>query len=138
MGWLSKKDDILYKSDKKFYLADYVISHGQLLLRADKIQDDSGFNIDIVFSSADYIQIPSHLNSIRITQNVDEKRFGYEQIDRHLGGNVHKVFDIQTQGATYYIVASSFRVFENNLPFGQTSLGVFEPKGREKEIARSF
>lgn len=130
--------NVLYESSKRFVLADFVTSHGQLLLRAQKINDSRGVNTDIVFSSADYIQVPSWLDGISIIQNTSGKRFGYEQVDKLLDGSIHKAFEIQSGGTSFYVVAASFEVFENELAFGQTSLGVFQPMGRDKRIAKSF
>jgi hypothetical protein len=126
----------LYHSTRKFVLYDAVVSHGQLLLRADKI-DSSGCNVDIIFSSTAYVQLPTYLKSISIYQDQSGKRSGYKSVDEGLDKKWHTLFEIRSGSDSYYIVASSFRVFENKLPFGETSLGVLTYKGREKEIARS-
>jgi hypothetical protein len=136
---MSLPSKVLYASSKKFVLYDYVVSHGQLLLRADKINEERGVNTDIIFSGTEYVQLPAFfLNGFSIVQGDSTKRFGYQRIDDGLDKKYHKCFEILGDDGSYYIVASSFQVFENDLAFGQTSLGVFEPKGREKEIARSF
>ena len=136
---MSLSSEILYASSKKFVLYDYVVSHGQLLLRADKINEEKGFNTDIIFSGTEYVQLPAFfLNGVSIVQGNSAKRFGYQRIDAGLDKKYHKCFEILGDDGSYYTVASSFQVFENDLAFGQTSLGVFDPKGREKEIARSF
>jgi hypothetical protein len=129
----------LYESDKKFVLYDYLVSHGQLLLRADKINEEKGFNTDIIFFDTAYVQLPAFFtNGVSIIQDNGKKRFGYRGIDNGLDNEYQKCFEIIGDGASYYVVASFFQVFENDLAFGQTSLGVLDPKGREKEIARSF
>jgi hypothetical protein len=131
--------EALYQSSKKFVLYDYLVSHGQLLLRADKINDEKGFNIDIIFFDTAYVQLPAFfINGISIAKDSGIKRFGYKAIDKELDKQYHNCFEIIGDDASYYIVAAHFQVFENELSFGQTSLGVFDPKGREKEIARSF
>lgn len=129
----------LYKSSKKVVLYDYLVSHGQLLLRADKLNEEKGFNTDIVFFGTAYVQLPAFfMDGISIVKDSGTKRFGYEAIDKGLDKKYHNCFEIIGDNASYYIVAAHFQVFENELSFGQTSLGVFDPKGREKEIARSF
>ncbi len=129
----------LYESNKKFVLYDYLVSHGQLLLRADKINDEKGFNTDIIFFDTAYVQLPAFFtNGISIIQDNGKKRFGYPGIDNGLDSEYQKCFEIIGDSASYYVVASFFQVFENDLAFGRTSLGVLDPKGREKEIARSF
>ena len=126
----------LYKSTRKFVLFDAVVSHGQLLLRADKI-DGSACNVDVIFFDTMYVQLPTYLNSISIHQNADGKRFGYKTIDEGLDKKYQTLFEIRSGTESYYVAASWFRVFENSLSFGETSLGVLTYKGREKEIARS-
>ena len=131
--------EVLYQSSKKFVLYDYLASHGQLLLRADKINEEKGFNTDIIFFDTAYVQLPAFfLNGISIAEDNGIKRFGYEAIDKGLDKKYQKCFEIIGDNASYYIVTAHFQVFENELSFGQTSLDVLQPKGREKEIARSF
>src|ERR1700748_2462832 len=45
----------IFKSDRYFTFFDFVISHGQLLLRSQK-KDGIGNNIDIIFFGTTYIQ----------------------------------------------------------------------------------
>jgi hypothetical protein len=126
----------LYKSTRKFVLFDALVSHGQLLLRADKI-DGSDCNVDIIFFDTIYVQLPTHLNSISIHQDAAGKRFGYKNVDERLDKKYQALFEIRSDTESYYVAASWFSVFENNLSFGETSLGVLTYKGREKQIARS-
>ncbi|WP_223652671.1 hypothetical protein [Hymenobacter psoromatis] len=129
----------LYESNKKFILYDYLVSHGQLLLRADKINEKKGFNTDIVFFDTAYVQLPAFfMNGVSITQDNGKKRFGYPGIDNGLDNEYRKCFEIVGDSASYYVVASFFQVFENDLAFDQTSLGFLDPEGIGKEIARSF
>ena len=127
----------LYESSRQFVLSDALVSHGELLLRADKI-DGSKHNVDIIFFGTEYIQLPTCLYSIRLFQRIPDKPIGYERVDIALGRNTHHLFEIQSEAESYYIVATSFRVYENHLSFGETSLGVLRNKGRDKEIARSL
>ncbi|GAA4055566.1 hypothetical protein GCM10022409_48520 [Hymenobacter glaciei] len=128
--------DVLYKSDKEFNLVDASVSHSELLLRSDKIGNEDGFNIDIIFSGVEYLQMPSLLNGLSIYRD-SEKKFGYKKVDWMLGKKLASVFNIKSGGDDYYIVAFDFIVFQNKLAFGESSLGVIQNKGREKEIARS-
>lgn len=126
----------LYESERKFNLVDAFVSHSELLLRSDKIGNDGGFNIDIIFGGVEYLQIPSWFEGISIHWDK-EKRFGYKKIDAMIDKEFVNVFNIKSGEADYYIVAFNFIVFKNKLAFGESSLGVFQPKGREREIARS-
>ncbi len=126
----------LYNSERKFNFVDASVSHSELLLRSDKIGNDDGFNIDIIFGGVEYLQIPSWFEGISI-HGDKEKRFGYERIDAMLDKGFANTFNIKNGKADYYIVAYDFIVVQNELAFGESSLGVFQLKGREKEIARS-
>jgi hypothetical protein len=48
------------------------------------------------------------------------------------------LFVIESGGERYYLAASFVKVFENELEFNQTSLGVLGYQGRDKEIATSI
>ncbi|MGI4871329.1 MAG: hypothetical protein ACRYFX_09135 [Janthinobacterium lividum] len=126
----------LYESKKQFAVWDFLISHGQLLLRADKIRDSRGINTDVIFSGTAYMQLPTYLmGGIAILQDTSSKRFGYKTIDDGLDKGYYNVFEIKADDTSYYVVAGTFGVFENELPFGKTSLGVAQNEGRNKKIA---
>src|SRR5579872_3280070 len=57
----------IFKSTRYFTFFDFVISHGQLLLRSQK-NDELGNNIDIIFFGTTYIQAFSRLNGLRLSR----------------------------------------------------------------------
>ena len=132
---MSKKE--IFKSDRYFTVFDFIISHGQLLLRASK-GDDNIKNIDIIFFGARYIQLFTSLSSISI-RIVDKNKdlINYDSVSSFLNNDENYLFEIETNNEKFYIGASYFKVYENELEFNETSLGLGEFKGREKEIAGS-
>ena len=128
----------IFKSDRYFVLFDYLISHGQLLLRSQKAKGHDQ-NIDIIFFDATYIQVFAYLDGVAIRKTENATGFGYNSVSSYLGHNNNSLFEVETKlGEKYYIAASFFRVYENELEFGETSLGVLQYKGREKQISASL
>lgn len=127
----------IFKSNKYFTVFDFVISHGQLLLRTSK-DEDNFKNIDIIFFGTRYIQLFTSLSglSISLVENNNEI-INYSTVNSFLSTNENYLFEIETKNEKYYVGASYFKVYENELEFNETSLGLNEIKGREKEIAGS-
>ncbi|HEY4062749.1 MAG TPA: hypothetical protein VGM30_12660 [Puia sp.] len=131
-------DRDIFKSGRYFKISDFLTSHGQLLLRSNKT-DEQKVNVDIIFFDTTYIQLTSSLYGIAV-RVVDKKRaMDYNSLTSFLKYEHNHLFEIETEnGEKYYIAASFVRVFENGLDFNETSLGVLQYKGREKEIASSL
>jgi hypothetical protein len=128
----------IFKSDRYFKIADFLISHGQLLLRSDKTNEQKT-NIDIIFFDAIYMQLLGSLQGITIREADNNQVVNYVSVISYLIYDHNHLFEIETQkGEKYYVAASFVKIFENELGFGETSLGVFQHKGREKEIATSL
>ena len=73
------------------------------------------------------------MNGVEITEN-NTMKIGDSSVDEYLAYSTSSLFTICTEGREYYIAASFYRVFENELEIGESSLGVLEYIGREKEI----
>lgn len=97
-----------------FKIWAYTVSHNFLILRSPlKYPDQEGYNdfckynIDIEFSAVAYLDIPSVMNGIYIHQiecNIPEKLQYYKNELNY------KVFEINSDGKLYYIVAGSYRI----------------------------
>lgn len=111
----------VYKSDRSFKLFDYSVKHGQLLLRSEK-KGDYLKNIDIIFYDARYLQLFSAMENITIRLST-ERTNGYPALDKYLGHEENRFFEIETNNVKYFIAASFVKVFENDLEFNETSLG---------------
>lgn len=130
-------DKEIFKSDKYFTVFDFIVSHGQLLLRASKNEDNLK-NIDIIFFGTRYIQLFTSLSGLSISLvNKNEEGTNYPSINSFLSADENFLFEIETKNEKYYVGASCFKVYENELEFNETSLGLIEIKGREREIAGS-
>lgn len=127
----------IFKSDRYFTFFDFVISHGQLLLRSQK-SDALENNIDIIFSGTTYIQSFGRLNGLRI--NKIENRMGdigYDTVKKYLKYDNNYLFEIESNDEKYFIAASIVTGFENRLEFSESSLNA-TGKERGKEIASSL
>lgn len=134
---LNNMQQEIYKSDRYFTLFDMMISHGQLLLRSQK-DDINKTNIDIIFFGTSYIQTYSGFNSICVRKMEHTSNFiNYKTVNTFLGYKNHHLFEIESNNEKYFIAASFVKVFENQLDFNETSLGM-NYKGRENEIASSL
>jgi hypothetical protein len=127
----------IFESNRYFTFFDFVISHGQLLLRSQK-SGDSGSNIDIVFSGTTYIQAFSRLYGLQISlidTNIDT--IHYETVKKYLEFDNNYLFEIESNTEKFFIAASFVSVFENQLDFSESSLNI-PGKSRGKEIATSI
>lgn len=112
-------------------------SHGQLLLRSNKSKNEKT-NIDIIFFDTNYIKLNSSIYGIEISNIDNQKGTEYESINLFLSYPNAHLFEIKNQkGEKYFVGASFVRIFENELNFNETSLGVLDYKGRDDEIASS-
>ena len=120
----------IFKSDRYFILFDIVVSHGQLLLRSQKV-DNLTENIDIIFFDTTYTQITSKLNGIRIKKLINGTGIiKYNNVNKYLGYDNNYLFEIESNKDKYYIAASHVKIFENQLEFSESSLNLVK-KGKE-------
>ena len=76
------------------------------------------------------------LNGLTIRQVNKDKIKAYNSVDKYLSYAHSTLFEIESGSEKYYVAASFVQIFENDLQFNETSLGVIY-KGRDKEIAGS-
>jgi hypothetical protein len=127
----------IYKSARFFTFFDFVISHGQLLLRSQK-NDGLANNIDIIFSGTTYIQSFSRLNGLRISRIKNSiSGIDYDTVKKYLEYDSNYLFEIESNNEKYFIAASFVTVFENQLGFSESSLNTIG-KERGIEIATSL
>ncbi len=126
---------IIFTSDRCFKFHDYYISHNQLLIRSAK-EGDQKFNIDIIFFSTKFLQVPTGLSGITISRVEKDIANKYEFFSKYSQYESCNLFEITSGEKKHYIVAAFFHVFENELEINETSLGM-DHVGREKRIAGS-
>lgn len=126
----------IFKTNRYFILSDFKASHGQLLLRSS-MDDENEKNIDIIFFGTKYVQLFTSLKNV-IIRIIDRKEMSkYNSINLFLSTEENFLFEIEANNEMYYIGASYVKVFENELGFNETSLGLTY-EGRDKEIASSI
>src|SRR5580692_7381655 len=118
---------VYYFSDRYFAFFDYQVSHGQLLLRSSKSAECEN-NIDIIFFGVKYTQLFVFLWGLSI-ENIDELKsniFNSRLLAEHFNSDTGRVFLLKSKEEDFYIAASYFKVYENQLEFIETSLGVLQ------------
>jgi hypothetical protein len=129
---LMEKNITTFESDRYFTMFDFKISLGQLLLRSQKTDNSS--NVDIIFMSTSYVQLPTRLHGIHIKKLNEVEINKLNLANLILSSKYDNVFEVTSNGGNkYYVVASVFAVFENDLAFHETSLGG-DLTGKEKRI----
>ena len=126
----------IFTSNRYFTVFDYLVSHGQLLIRSDKRKGYAS-NIDIIFFDTQFIQLFTMLNGIKISIINTPQSHQYPTVSKYLSYDNNHLFEVESEGIIYYIAASFVKVFENNLEFNETSLG-FDQKGRQRELFSSI
>lgn len=125
----------IFKSERYFTVFDYFISHGQLLIRSNK-SESFEHNIDIIFFDTTYIQLFTMLQGVTIRFAEKKIDNNYISLKKYLEFDNTSLFTLESNEEKFYIAASYFKVFSNNLEFSETSLGMIH-KGRENLIAGS-
>lgn len=114
---------MLFESDRTFRLWQFFVSHNQLLIRSPKSTQHCS-NIDIVFWGVEYIEIPSFLKSVKLTENTTRD---IEKAETLIGKSVEasSVFIVESETGKYLIIAGGFKVLRNNLDLFESSLELF-------------
>jgi hypothetical protein len=106
-----------YTSKRPFKMWAYTVSHGFLILRSPMLFEDlegyseeTNFNIDIEFIAVVYLDIPSLLNGVTISEITDDIP---DKIKHYASSSGSKVFEIKSDGDCFYVVAGGFRIGKN-------------------------
>lgn len=106
-----------YKSNRHFKIWGYTASHSFLILRSSMLCEDvdgytesMSYNIDIEFSAVVYLDIPNTFKSIQMREVVESIP---EKFDKYFKISGLRIFEIQSEGMYYFIVAGSCRVGKN-------------------------
>ncbi|PBQ31632.1 hypothetical protein CNR22_07575 [Sphingobacteriaceae bacterium] len=124
----------IFKSTRYFTAFDFMISHGQLLLRSSK-DNDYKENIDVIFFGTSYIQLFTSLWIVSISVvEKDKMPIEYKSVNSFLNKEENYLFEIETKSEKYYVCAAYLKIYENKLAFNETSLGIINFLGRDKEV----
>lgn len=137
-------NNIYFEREFKFWF--YQISHSEVIIRSPKNEEDMLYhNIDIYIGAVEYLEIPFQFDGLRITEATKED---VDYICLKLGKSVpgERVIVLISENKKYYIVASVFKILENDLnedelPIYYWSSKIVEPdnsiqKTDKKEINR--
>lgn len=105
----------MFKSERKFRIWDYKVSHSQLLIRSPQ-SADVATNIDLVFWGVERIDLPTSFQGVVMLREVD--------------GLIH----IQSGGQSYRVAAGGFKVLENTLDIFESSLEGFAATEEQRNI----
>ncbi len=104
---------------RKFKFWFYQISHSEAIIRSPKTDLEKTYenNIDIYLGDISYIEMPYILEGLQIGKPTEEDRV---YLSQKLGEDIssEKIIVLLSNGKRYYVVASIFRVMENNLDYG--------------------
>jgi len=116
------------KFNGHFDLIDAHSSHHMLLLRNTTILENAEtINIDILFESVKYIDIPTFFNGLTIEEGADDDKLFLKS--KYFDGTVFdycKIFVLESQGLKFYVIAVRCVITENSLGVGVTSIGFFK------------
>ena len=104
-------------ANRFFKIWAYTVSHNFLLIRSQmKFPDQEDwnenytYNIDIEFSTVVYLDLPVVLNGVIITELFDNFPERFQDFKLKFG---HRIFEIKSEGNSYYIVAGNYRIGTN-------------------------
>jgi hypothetical protein len=72
--------------------------------------EETNFNIDIEFTAVVYLDIPSLLNGVTISEITDDIP---DKIKHYASSSGSKVFEIKSDGDCFYVVAGGFMIGKN-------------------------
>lgn len=127
--------DFKFTSERYFTIFDAKISHGQLLIRSQK-RDDNDNNIDVIFYDTTFIHTSFTFKGLSIKFLDNSSIPSHLLIEKNIESVENKMYELLSENRTYYVASSFVRVFVNNLEFHETSLDYNIDRGTE--IANSL
>ena len=86
---------------RTFQLWNYDVSHGHLLIRSPKRNDDA-VNVDVVVFGVQFVSLPRFLRGLRI-QKLEEVPSAYQE---YASNDADKAFRLESSGSNHLIIAS--------------------------------
>lgn len=131
-----------FNFERKFRFWFYQISHGEVIIRSPKNEDDMLYhNIDISIGAVEYLELPFQFDGLRITEATKED---VDYICLKLGKSVpeKEIIVLMSENKKYYIVASYYKILENDLnenviPLHYCSGGKVEPDNSIQKIDKN-
>ena len=122
-------DGLPFSSWRKFQMWGYVVSHGQLLLRANKTSDPPSTTVEILFKDTRFVCLPGVMEGLTVRRGdkeiVQRHLSDLSQLELPYGVNV---FEVGGQGWNGFVVAGSIWMHEDDSEYYHHSkLGLILP-----------
>ena len=123
-----------FVSTRQFRLWDYSVSHNQMLLRSPR-SPEVPTNIDVVFWGVQYLEMPTMLDGIEMGEATSDES---EAMERFAGKNfkTSDVHWIVSRHERFLVVASGFKVLENDLDIFDSSLEYFAGTDSNRNLGK--
>ncbi|MEQ8820662.1 MAG: hypothetical protein RLY93_10480 [Sumerlaeia bacterium] len=90
---------------RTFQLWNYDVSHGHLLIRSPKRNDDA-VNVDVVVFGVQFVSLPRFLRGLRI-QKLEEVPSAYQE---YASNEADKAFRLESRNDNFLIIACSLEI----------------------------
>lgn len=124
----------MFRSERRFKVWDYHVSHSRLLIRSDRLSIFA-FNIDIIFYNVWAFDGFVGFNSIEVS-TLDEELIDHERYGELVQSKNLKVFRLKDGDKEHTVVASWYKVFENDVDSMVSSIDYTIEIDSNREIAR--
>jgi len=116
----------LLNSSRHFQIWEYTVGHAQLLLRSPKTAD-LPTRIDVLFKNVGAIQLPTNLDSLRISEGIEGEGTGLA-----LGTNAkitkdRKIFVVRGSDFVGYVIAGAMASHEDDGEYHDPSFFRMKP-----------
>lgn len=110
--------DYIYRSDRRFQVWRYIVSHKQLLLRSPKDNENST-RIDLLFKVVDLMNIPTSLKGLALSKAADNSS-AVLPINFALSQGSH-IFRVDSSSYVGYVVAAYYFFHEDEKEYDDES-----------------
>ncbi|MEM1328060.1 MAG: hypothetical protein AAGI23_19020 [Bacteroidota bacterium] len=114
-------ENIIFEHDAEFRLWDYSATHSRVLYRFYDFNNEPNRNVDIIFNSMMYMEVPIVFDGLFI-RKVDKENENFKRIATIRKFEPRTLYEIKFQNHSYYISAASIEVYSNQLDLSESSL----------------
>ena len=107
------------KCDRHFQLWEYLVSHGQLLIRSPKTpqvgdRPAQSTNVDLIFVAVEYIGLPHSMNGLELIEATAEEDAAIRQLVEKPYLEKLKVYVLLSEGKRFYVMGIFGGLWEND------------------------
>jgi hypothetical protein len=114
-----------FRSDRRFQIWDFNVSHRQLLLRSPAAPGVPG-NVDIVFWGVEFLGLPTSLEGVEFVPALPDDLASFGGIPGQVPGS-SRVHALCSGGRRFLVVAEGYRIFRNDLDIFESTLQTLGP-----------